>query len=250
MITKLIYKDYWRDGTIGTPSTEEPEFPATDTQEDTLKLPWRTRNDSETAYIPNDLGVAYEIDFVAILGHNIPVGATIKAIGADDAGFSVEVVEETITYYAENIFHFFDTSRTKRYWKIQVADPDNPDNYIKIGTIVLGIFFEPTCNFDWGQEEGYEDPSSIVYSDSEVLFAQKKPEMFAGDYGFESLSDADSEEIESLLDTCGHHKAFVICFDYDNPNTSSYWVKLVNVSPLENMGIDTWGWKISIIEVK
>jgi len=231
-------------------SSQETEFPAINTIEDTKEYFWRTTVVDDPVYISSDLGAAYEINFVSILGHNFQSGATIKAIGADDLNFTTGIVEETIGYASTNIYHFFSVWQTKRYWKIQVNDVGNPDGYIEIATIILGKYLQLNCNHKFGHRKGREDFSILDYSDSMVLHAEEKSVLFVGDYEFGSL-DVDSKDgIFLLLAECGKYKGFVVCFDPENADSNSYWAKLTRIVRPINFTMITWQWLMSIIEVK
>lgn len=248
---RFIYNNRWRDGTILTPSTENPQHPAIDTQIDTKTMFWRSTNDTDDpTLLPCNLGAAYEINFVALLNHNIPDSATITLQGADDSDFAGgDLVERELVHNADNIFEFI-TAFTKSHVRIKIDTPGNDDDYIQIGTVICGAYFEPNCNFDWSYVEGDVDPSKIEYSDSMVVFAQEKDEIFRGDFLFASLDDTAVVSVQELITLCGVHKAFVMCFDYDNANTESRWVRLRGVSRPEAVFHDIWSWKCSIEEVK
>jgi len=231
-------------------SSQEAEFPAINTVEDTKELLWRTTAVDSPVYISSDLSAAYEIDFVAILGHNFQAGATIKAIGADDSNFTTGVVEETIGYASTDIYHFFSVRQTKRYWKIQVEDAGNPDGYIEIATIVLGKYLQLNCNYKFGYGRGREDFSILDYSDSMVLHAEPKSILFAGDYEFGSLDASSKDGVVLLARECGIHKGFIVCFDPENADTKSYWVRLTRVNLPINPRMTDWKWSMDIIKVK
>lgn len=252
-LIRFVYNNLWRDGTISTGyySSQDPQFPAIDTQSDTLDLCWRTLNDTDDpTYITNNLGSALGYNYVALLGHNIPNTATIKIRGADDAAITVNVVEDTITWNAGDIYFYLAATRTKQYVQIQITTPGNPDDYIQIATIVVGSYFESNCNHDWGYTDGDHDPSVLSYSDAMVLHVQEKDKLFEGIYFFGSLNDTTAGHIEALITHCGIGKAFIICFDHANPNTTSHWIRLTETSHPKAIFLDTWTWQMRIVEVK
>ena len=253
-LIRFVYNNLWRDGTIETTyySSQEPQFPAVDTQSDTLDLQWRTTNDTDDpTYIYNDLGSAKIYNYVALLGHNIPESATIKIRGADDADFAGgDLVEDEITWNAGDIYFYLPASRTKQFVQIQITTPGNPDDYIQISTVVVGSYFESNCNQDWGYTDGDHDPSELSYSDAMVLHVQERDKLFEGIYFFKSLNDITAGNIEALITYCGIGKAFIICFDHANPNTTSHWIRLTETSHPKAIFLDTWTWQMRVVEVK
>ena len=248
---RFIYNNRWRNGTIGaTLTSENPQHPATDTQIDTKTMFWRSTNDTDDpTLLPCDLGAEYDIDFVSLLGHNIPDTATIYFEGADDEDFSggdLETIE--LVHNADNIFQFI-TSFKKQWVRIRITTPGNDDNYIQIATVICGKYFEPNCNFDWKYTEGDIDPSEISYSDSMVIFVQEKDEIFRGKYLFASLDDTAVVSVQELITLCGIHKAFIICFDYTSPNTQSRWVRLSGISRPKHVFYNIWSWDCPIEEI-
>ncbi len=250
-LTRITFKNFWRDGAIVNYSSQEPQFPAIDTQRDTLDQQWRTENDTDDpTYITNNLGAAEEYNHVSLRGHNIPNTATIKIRGADDAAITVNVVEDIITWNAENISFYLTAARTKQYAQIQITTPGNPDNYITIATIVVGKYYEFNSNYDWGYEEGDEDFSEIQHSDALVAFAQEKDEIFVGKYSFVNLDDTSAEKVQELNTQNKRVHGLIVCFDSTTPNSTSYWVRLSSINKPRPTFINIWSWTMNIFEVK
>ena len=236
-----------------TPSSENPQHPATDTQIDTLSMFCRASSKISPFTIPLNQGATPgAIDFVAILAHNIESSGVVITLEGDDVSTfdSGGFVSRTITYNATSIFEFV-TTFTKQYVRLKLvkAGGDFTD-YPQVATILVGSYFEPNCNFDWKYLEGDIDPSKIEYSDSMVVFAQEKDEIFRGEYLFASLDDTAIVSVQELITLCGIHKAFIICFDYNNANTESHWVRLSGISRPGHAFHNIWNWDCPIEEVK
>lgn len=248
---RLIYANRWRDGTIGaTLTSENPQHPATDSQIDTKSMFWRTTNDTDDpTLLPCDLGAEYDIDFVALLDHNIPDTATIYFEGADNEDFEGDdFVTEEIDHNTINIFQFF-TSFKKQWVRVRITTPGNDDDYIQIATVICGKYFEPNQNFDKLYSEGIEDYSEIELSDSIILFSQEKSRLKTWILPFHGLDDTSKAEVLELLDECGIHKAFVIVFDSDTPNSNSHLVRLAEFVSPAYQHIDYWNWELAIKEI-
>jgi hypothetical protein len=228
----------------------DPQHPVSDTQIDTLSMYWKSSNKATTpTYVPMNLGAgAGAIDFLAILGHNLPSGTTITLEHDDNADFS-SPTSIPITYYATNIFQFF-TAFTEQWVRLKLVKAGGWTTAPQVAATICGSYFEPNCNFDWKYVEGDVDPSKIDYSDSMVVFAQEKEEIFRGEYLFASLDDTAIVSVQELITLCGIHKAFVICFDSDNANTQSLWVRLLEISQPQAVFHNIWSWNCPIEEIK
>ena len=53
---------------------------------------------------------------------------------------------------------------SKQLWRLEFVNLANPDNYIEIGRMFLGNYFEPSRQFARGWEEMLIDPSRVEQS--------------------------------------------------------------------------------------
>jgi len=248
--SRLIYANRWRDGTIGaTLTSENPQHPGSDSQIDTKSMFWRTTNDTDDpTLLPCDLGDEYDIDFVALLGHNIPDTATIYFEGADDEAFAGgDLVTRTLTYNATNIFEFITTFK-KQWVRVRITTPGNPDDYIQIATVICGKYAELNRRFAPEYEIGEEDFSEEEYSDSQVLFAQEKETLNIRRYSYQALNTASITEVLAMFKECKTIKAFAFCHDHSDPNLNTLWIRNAELnSPVCRNGV--WYWEMAIKEV-
>jgi len=234
---------------MGTPTSEDPQHPDTDTQIDTLSMFWRSLNDTDDpTLLPCNLGGAEEVNFVAILGHNIPVTASIFFEGADDAAFAgPDLVTEAIAYNATNIFQFF-TTFTKTWVRVRITTPGNPDDYIEIATILCGSYAELNRRFAPEYEIGEEDFSEMEFGDSQTLFAQEKETLNIRRYSYQALNTASIAVIQAMFTECKTIKAFAFCHDYSAANTSTLWVRNSELNlPVCKNGV--WYWNMVVEEI-
>jgi len=246
---RIAYLNWWKKGSLIAKSSEQPAFPAEDTQNESPQFFWRSATGTgaggETVDV--DLGQAVELNYIALLNHNITAAATeIKAYGADDSAFTTNVVSETLTWAAGSIFQFFSTARTKRYWRVKVINATNPATYIQIGPIFLTKYFQPNRTFVKGYTDGREDFSEVFFTDSMVITALERPRPEARSLPFNGLDDTSKGQVNSLLNECGLTSPFIICLDYAYPNTNSYLVRLDSISYPVNTGPGRWDWVADI----
>lgn len=248
-LMRILHKNYWKSGTILSSTNDNPKFPSEDTQNETKQTFWRTKAtyvSSQSIII--DLGSAIECTMVALLNHNLTSGATIQMKGADDAAITVNVVTETVTYNAVNLFFFFSAARTKQYWQLLISDAANPATYLQVGPVILGKHWTVSENFNYLYGRGVEDYSEVAFTDSRVVSAavKAKPEGFT--LPFRMLTDGSALNVRELIKEVGVHSPFVVCFDYNLPNTNSYWMMLKSLDKPKCKAPDVWEWDAEVEE--
>ena len=250
----------WKSGTHGSDNTDthvgttigfddsadDPGDGATDTfTSDYRRIHW------PAAYIDVNCASALAYDFVALLAHNISASATaITIYGADNAAFTTNLVTDTITHNATNIFKFLSAARTKQYIRIYVEDPTNADGYISIGVIFVGSYWQPNRHFLVPYSRGRRDPSSVERSDAQAVYSSEKAILDRLSLPFKGLSDTHKDNILTFQDEVGLTKAFCIVIDPSNPNDDSHWMINRSLISPENQHDDYWNWGLEVEEVK
>jgi len=204
--------------------------------------------DEVTAYELDEDDTGKKIDFIEILAHNFTGGATIELIGSMESDFSDTVITVVIPYNEGDIFYFFTSAITRRYWKLEITDALNSDGYIEIATILCGKYAQLNRRFAPEYEIGEEDFSEFEYSDSQVLFAQEKDTLNIRRYSYQALNTASINEIFAMFKECKKIKAFAFCHDYSDPNPNTLWVRNSELNaPVCRNGV--WYWDMAITEV-
>jgi len=248
---RIIYDNVWRTGTILSANSENPQFPATDTQADTPSLFWRSANNSNAnESITIDLLTAKNVDFVAFLNHNLGENAVIKWRACEDANFSSNVTERTITHSPTNIYHFFgaNNSTANRYGQISIADNNASTSYFQIGAIVAGSYWELSREIMRQFTMGKIDVSEIEPSQSLVEYGQPRPRRRVWSLPFIGLSDTDSDTIVSFFDTVGVTYGFILCFDANSASSQSYFVRNLDLQEPQYNFYNSWDWTLRVVE--
>jgi len=253
---RLIYDNLWRKGgnAIASIPPADPQHPVSDTQIDTKSMYWKSSDkDVVTQYIPMDLKAGTRsINFVAILGHNIPEGEgqniTVEEDNDSDFG-SITAETDAFTWQEDNIFEFLATPLTERYIRVKLVKTGGFATAPKIATILCGSFVEFNRRPQKGYTLGKDDITEIEESDSRVIFAQEKDPLNEYRYMFEALNNATEGEILLFLEECRKNRGFVWCTDYSAANTSSIFVRNTEIIyPLfQYPGV--WSWEIAMREI-
>jgi len=201
------------------------------------------------SYIVWDLLQATDVNFCAILNHNFSSDAFIYWHGADDAAFTTNLVTETFTYNAGNMFKFFSSTQTKRYVRVALYDFTNTSSYIQMGPIIFGTYWEPNYTFAKDYTKGKVDDSLIEESHALVEYGQVRPRRKTWSLPFPmGLTQTDADEIVTFFDTVGLVHGFVVCFDYAYPNTNSYFVKNSELIDPTYLHYNNWSWQLALRE--
>lgn len=247
---RLIYNNFWRKGTALTASpTADPQHPVSDTQIDTMSMYFKASAKTTPSYIPMNFGAAKEIDFVAILAHNIDSDATITIEGATNAAFDAGLVSRTLTYNATNIFEFF-TAFTKQYVRIKLVS-GNGDFAAEpqIATILCGKYTEFNRRPQKGYTLGKEDITEIEETDSRVIFAQEKEPLNEYRYMFEALNNATEVVILAFLEECRINRGFVWCTNHAAANANSIFVRNTEIIYPVFQYPEVWSWEVAMREI-
>jgi len=202
------------------------------------------------AYLRMDLGSNQEVNFMALLNHGISANYTaLKYVGADANNFSGNLETENLTYNPTNLFHFFSASMTHRYVQLTIADATNPNSYIQLGPVILGKYWEPNYTFAREYTQGRVDDSVVDESYSLVEYAQARPTRRTWNLPFPlGLTQTDADKIVDFFDTVGLKYGFVVCFDSNSANTTSYFVKNAELSDPIYRHVNSWQWQLNIRE--
>ena len=144
---------------IGAGDVTAPgDFSASNLNTDIVEERWQSTNGSignVNLDCDSEIPQGVTIDTLAILDHNISPGGILNLQGSDLANFSVINVTIPLPVTEENIYYIAPTFPTSiaqnRYWRFNINDPVNQDNFLRIGTIIFGnsiILSQNSCVTD------------------------------------------------------------------------------------------------------
>lgn len=157
------------------------------------------------------------MDTFAILNHNMTTGATITLIASDDSAFSV--IQKTINIQPRlNNIYYIEPElplTAYRYWRLQIDDVNNTDNYIEIGTIIFGsaiIFTQDECMTDRITKR------TTHYYDS------VKTEGFSAVKNDRTVKTRINLRFESLQFNKGNYQNLASIFQYARTSLKCLWI--------------------------
>jgi hypothetical protein len=113
----------------------------------------------------------------------------------------------------------------------------------------MGKYWQPNRSFSKNYTKGKPDDSIIDESFSLVEYAQDRPRRLSWSLPFDNaLTEADAAEVISFFENVGLRYGFVICFDYNYPNSNSYFVKNTELIEPAYQHYDCWSWALKVRE--
>lgn len=253
---RLIYNNLWRKGgnALAASPPADPQHPVSDTQIDTKSMYFKASLKTSPCTIPMDLKAGTRsINFIAILGHTIPDGVTIKFQEDTAWNFPSPTDTPNFTWAATNIFKFLATPLTERFVRLHLTNGGSDfATEPKVATILCGSYVEFNRRPIKGYRLGKQDITQIEESDSRVIFAQEKDPLDEYRYTFEALNNATQTAILAFLEECRKNRAFVWCPDHSTialTNTSSIFVRNIEILYPVFQYPNVWSWEIAMREI-
>ncbi len=165
-----------------------------------------------SGYIQADIGADRQVSFVGLLGMNAKFG-TCRVRGASsevnltaspdyDSG-EVSLVEgDTL---ARNSFYHCFAAETLQYWRIDFEADDV--SYLDIGRLYIGKTFQPGTNVNYGQSQGFLDPSEKRKTKAGRLESNRKPKSRVAEinfaFGSEEEMYGEGFDLDNVLGSTG-----------------------------------------------
>jgi len=222
MAVRFMYNNLWDSGTL-TASSEDSDFPASNTQHHWHLLHWRSTGD-EDEWLKVNLGSAQDIKVFVIKYHNFSAGATLKIQANSSDSWTTPPVDETLSITSDIIVKFWSSAQSYQWWRIYIDDTGNSDGYLKIGRVFLGNHVELSRVYSYGYEYQYIDPSDVVFSANGQIASNQKERYKRFSYTFRGLTSTDKSNLETIFDSVGLSIPYFFCEDSSSPSSSTFYV--------------------------
>lgn len=243
-------------------------MPAANLLDPVIGIKARTINDAlASTQFDVDLGTNRTVRVVALVAHNLSAGAVVRVRGSttadftgtvydsdwfgawDGSYFSSDVPWESPLFWTStqtmtgleggqpSLIHLLPSDYIARYWRVEINDQSNNDNYIEIGRLVIAKVFQPAANFDWGAAIGYQDDSPIETAWSGSEYYDRRTVRRVVTARFQWLDDG--EAIKRMLDMQrlqGVTREILFIWDPDDTtyfNRRSFLARSEQLSPIE-----------------
>jgi hypothetical protein len=165
--TQALGANNWTSSPVQSNPDFSPNNVNTDVPEQIFRSPDGT---SSFVELRCDTGLTQGVflDTLAILNHNLSLGARVFLQGSNDNFVTIDInipVKVTTT----NAYYIAPTlpNAGYRYWKLVILDPANPDGYISIGIVLFGAskIFTMAENFVNPLVTGYRDFKTVMQTE-------------------------------------------------------------------------------------
>jgi hypothetical protein len=211
---RWLYDNKFDAYDILSATTELANFPSSNTQNIHTSTRWRTTAETAQAIVI-DAGAGNTItaDCIAIAGHNLSSGATIKFQMHTSDAWGAPDLDETITYRSGIMIKFF-TSTAKRFIRFYFDDAANTDGYIEIGRLFAGTYFQvdPSSLSEFPIRNIRND---IVFdTDTNNTYGTEVTGWREFSYGFPPTDYTQIAGVRTMWNTIGKFKPFFM-LNYD-----------------------------------
>lgn len=231
-----------------------------------------------------DMGASTTVGCVALIAHNLSVGATVRIQGDDANDFSSIVYDSGDTYmwpsgmipqslleweednfwlgtisqqaiagYKTPFIHFLPVQQNLRYWRVLITDTSNSDGYINLGRVFIGAAFVPTYNISYGRGLVVNDASAIETSLTGEEFFDQKQRYRVHTLSLDFLSR--TEAYTNILDmqrNIGTTGEILISLDPDDTSNvprHSFMGRLQSISPVLEASFEVFTNQMEIREI-
>jgi hypothetical protein len=233
---RIIY-DNVIDSALLSASSAASGLPATNLQRDAKGLVWRST--STTATLTATWSTAQTLSGVVLPFCNLSASATIRVRVYTNTGDTTPVRDTGIVsaraYAPEDIWggaaptsvnsYSFGGGSYARCWfqpavgrklEITLTDSSNPSGYLEAGRLVVGAYWSPAYNTNFGVSIGYGDTSTQTRTESGNLVTTVKPIYRTLNFDLQWLTETDRVRMLSILRGNGLRKPlFVSVFPED-----------------------------------
>lgn len=201
-------------------------------------------------WIKWDMGISTNPkSFILIGARNNPIkitpSAVIKLQGNETNVWTSPSYTQTLTYNDQVISLFDDDglhTEALRYWRLYIEDRDNTAGYVEIGSIFLGIYFQPTTGaIQFPLSGGYIDRSQTSFSEGGQTFSDIRQKSEALDFDWKYLTYSEKEEIDAIFDNSGTSLPFFIQLDPDMvfSSTTAKYIRFVKFESEPRYSLDS-----------
>lgn len=227
---------------------------------------------------------AKSIDVVALVAHNLSADANIRISANGTSSFAPPAFdsgwipmwpdgflpseqleweddnfwlgtlsEEAVAGYRTPFSYFLASTQSYQYWQVEIDDTANPDGYISIGRVFLGLAFVPTINMSYGVGLQVNDATTYETSLTGEEFYDSRQRyriyQFSLDWLTESEAYQNVLDMQRLMGTSGEIFVNGDPDDLSNKPRRSFLGRLQNISPVVHDHYSSYSTKIEIKEI-
>jgi len=197
---------------------------------------WRTDRDTGQ-WIKFDFGSAQSVTQVSLFNHNLTSSASVYLEARDTDSWGSPSYSQALTIASDSdstvlprLTYFKAAGTAYRYWRITIEDGSNPDEYIQVGRIVLGEYYEVTRDLSSDLRVELMDPSrqggTAAAPGTVEPGVSQKNRFRRIRTSFQFVDQTETDKWSAIFEHLGNARGAAICWDADRPSKDSAYVFL------------------------
>jgi hypothetical protein len=224
-----MYNNQWVPSVV-TGSSADPNFPVSNSQHRWFTRTWRSETGQVSdQYLICDRGTPLPSNNVMVFitkFNNFSPTAVVKIQGNASNSWGGPSYDYTFPVINNDVMiQFLGADYYYQYWRHFIDDDSNTDSYIEVGLNYLGPYFEPTRNYDYGEQLPQLDPSSIRASEGGQLSSVVKDKYWTKSFKFSNVTPLEKPYFQLVFDSAGTHKGFFFTEDTLDPYVTTNYVR-------------------------
>lgn len=239
MALEILYNTDTADAATITSSTEVGDLVDDNVVDDDVGKVWRSDTDGGAGaeWIKFDMGSAVQMDTLGIFGHNLTSGATVTLQANATDSWGSPTLDETLTLatdadsvvFPKLVDSTFD--QTLRYWRLTFVDASNPDSYIELGRVKLGVSYAPPRGFRDGVDISPSDPSEGAPQPGRSTAWREHTEFQRVSLSMPQQTEAQARKMLAMYRKVGKRVPVVLQVDPANyPTEMSFFARIESLS--------------------
>jgi hypothetical protein len=174
-------------------------------------------------WVRADLGAAKRVTALVLADHNLSAGAAAVLKGNHADAWESPAYVQALEVIRPHLVFFLD--QTHRFWRLELADPDNPDGYLRASQLYLGGSFSPQRSFTSGYRRGALAGGRPAAGDAGGADGVARALARYYDLGFPRLEPSDAAAMEEMMAAVhqpasgGLHPLFFTPFEHQPGDT-------------------------------
>lgn len=231
-----------------------------------------------------DFGSAKTIGVIALVVHNMSVGAKVRMRADDAADFATPtydsgwidvwptgmIPQDLLNWEDDNFWlgtlsansragyqspfiHVPSAPQSYRYWRVEVDDTTNSDGYVQIGRLFMAATWTPTINYNYGAELVYKDTTPIETSLSGAEYFDVRGRVREFSFTLEGLTNTEAYDIVLQLQRVAGISGEILQIPDQDDTTRiparAYVGRLVDLQPINNNTPDRFKVQLKVREL-
>lgn len=214
-------------------SSENPTWPVENT-----KTRWKTQTWRSTGitseYVRTTGSSALQVYGVFVINGNVTSSGTVTVKGSDD-NWSNAPTSQVMTRSADGTLYTYFPSApiTRDDWGIYVADATNPDDYVSLGRVWIGAYYEEDVGYSPNVKQWTEHNTIELEASGGQVSLLEKPDFEKYTFPFDLIKN--KIRYDTCISRIGKKREFFILrkpkgyidLDYPTPENYSYYVRML-----------------------